>query len=364
MSTSTPARIPLSQYNKRLLIMGLIFAFIAVVVGCVAARMVVTSVVTGSWTVVPARILTVQLLGCALEVDGAHQVLCTYEYQIGGRTYRGARVGLHEQSDSIGSWHQDTYRALKGALDNNRPVTCCVDPADPNKSILVRTLRIDLLMFDMMFVLGFGGAGIGMCIYAARRARTPAPASPTVRPHMRLRPDWLNRGWIRWPRANEWMPTVMLNHLRWLRRFWWAVWLLWPAMFLVMLFTPSLAEGSLFGSLGLVMALLLGHHLLLRYCVRRFEQRVRDADFALCLRCGYPLRGLPPKHDCPECGTAYELNEVRKTWGKVLDDEIVDALQEGNWQCPHCGESVPANFTVCWNCEGSHAEIVDGTPLE
>lgn len=48
----------------------------------------------------------------------------------------------------------------------------------------------------------------------------------------------------------------------------------------------------------------------------------------------------------------------------VLDDEdyprameillsIKNAQQDGQseWQCSKCGESVPGNFTACWNCQ-------------
>lgn len=52
-----------------------------------------------------------------------------------------------------------------------------------------------------------------------------------------------------------------------------------------------------------------------------------------CSQCGYDLRGHRLKGKCPECGHAFELPAEVKT---------VD--------CPACGEEVPGNFEVCWNC--------------
>jgi len=49
---------------------------------------------------------------------------------------------------------------------------------------------------------------------------------------------------------------------------------------------------------------------------RRFavEERAVACGFALCLRCGYFLEGLPTKHRCPECGLPYDLNVTKAIW--------------------------------------------------
>ena len=38
----------------------------------------------------------------------------------------------------------------------------------------------------------------------------------------------------------------------------------------------------------------------------------------VCTRCGYSLVGLPEKHECPECGEAYERAELARTWRRWL----------------------------------------------
>lgn len=52
--------------------------------------------------------------------------------------------------------------------------------------------------------------------------------------------------------------------------------------------------------------------------VERFCRRAREHDYAICPECGYLLENLPANHKCPECGTPYDLNQIREVWGNVL----------------------------------------------
>ncbi len=47
---------------------------------------------------------------------------------------------------------------------------------------------------------------------------------------------------------------------------------------------------------------------------KRLESKVRAFDYKLCLQCGFPLVGLPGQHTCPECGQAYEVDQLRREW--------------------------------------------------
>jgi len=40
--------------------------------------------------------------------------------------------------------------------------------------------------------------------------------------------------------------------------------------------------------------------------------------------------------------------------GRPMAPAIGEAASE--WACPTCGEVVPANFEVCWNCQTPHSE--------
>jgi len=72
------------------------------------------------------------------------------------------------------------------------------------------------------------------------------------------------------------------------------------AMFLVYFCSLPLACGIL----------VLGKYL----TIRGVRELTRNAHCELCTQCGYPLLSLPERHACPECGVAYDIDEVRREW--------------------------------------------------
>jgi RNA polymerase subunit RPABC4/transcription elongation factor Spt4 len=59
---------------------------------------------------------------------------------------------------------------------------------------------------------------------------------------------------------------------------------------------------------------------------------------ATCTACGYDMTGHEGVVRCPECG-----NPVR-----VSEPEPAEPAPER--LCPHCHETVPGDFEVCWSC--------------
>ncbi len=47
---------------------------------------------------------------------------------------------------------------------------------------------------------------------------------------------------------------------------------------------------------------------------RRLRARLTAAGGQLCTECGYSLVGLAERGACPECGVAYEMEQVRAAW--------------------------------------------------
>lgn len=55
--------------------------------------------------------------------------------------------------------------------------------------------------------------------------------------------------------------------------------------------------------------------------VRAVRRRVRGNRFMPCLECGYVLTGLGERSRCPECGVAFQIEDVRRAWTKWLGPE-------------------------------------------
>ena len=51
-----------------------------------------------------------------------------------------------------------------------------------------------------------------------------------------------------------------------------------------------------------------------RVVFSRLKRHLLTNDCLVCLSCGYLLHGLPEEHICPECGTSYRIDELRRSW--------------------------------------------------
>lgn len=60
-----------------------------------------------------------------------------------------------------------------------------------------------------------------------------------------------------------------------------------------------------------------------RLYVGRFKRHLDRYEYAVCYQCAYPLQGLPDGHQCPECGSKYELAKTRRRWQRWLGREII-----------------------------------------
>jgi len=148
------------------------------------------------WKEVPAVIL-----GVALEThDDTLKVTAIFQYRYAGLTYRGSQVGLHSGSDNIGDYHRRVFRELDHYRRNGRSFHAFVNPENPSEAVLYRDLRWEVIGFYAIFVVTFGGAGIGLMVLGfigrnrqreAERLRELYPDAPWMH-----RLDW-SRGTIR-----------------------------------------------------------------------------------------------------------------------------------------------------------------------
>ncbi len=132
------------------------------------------------WPVTQARVLSAELKTHSGD-STTYEAIGRYEYDVAGRSYTGTRLGISTTADNIGDWHQQMSSRLHQAQRNGSTVSIHYNPEDPTQSIVDPRLRWGLIGFMMIFVLVFGGVGIGMFWWGMRnRARvidTPEAAS-------------------------------------------------------------------------------------------------------------------------------------------------------------------------------------------
>jgi hypothetical protein len=123
-----------------------------------------------SWVPVDAHIQTAQLH--TYSNDGTtYQAKATYQYSYNGQRYQGNRVNHTTGNDNIGSYQQEMAEMLKHRQSTRLPLTIWVDPANPDQSIIDRDIRWEMLAFKLLFVVLFGGVGIGGVLFSWLRQR-------------------------------------------------------------------------------------------------------------------------------------------------------------------------------------------------
>lgn len=103
-----------------------------------------------------------------------------------------------------------------------------------------------------------------------------------------------------------WLGLLFLIPLGW-------VWWLWhnPGLMAGGPFRPALIA---FAPQFVVIGIIWFSHRAIR---RRMQAKVRAVEGRICWRCMYDLSALEMQGVCPECGTAYEVEELRKRWASA-----------------------------------------------
>lgn len=144
-----------------------------------------------SWQPVDATLVSAQLHASRGKNSTTYSVTASYRFQAAGQDVYGRRVAINERSDNVGDFYEVLGARLERAQRNGRTVRAWVNPADLSESVIDRSLRWGLLGFWMVFVLLFGGVGVGMLAYAwhVRQKAMQAPPDPGATPWL-ARPEW------------------------------------------------------------------------------------------------------------------------------------------------------------------------------
>ena len=112
-----------------------------------------------SWEPVQAQLLDYNLHQGSVEGTTTYRAKAEYEYYYNNKKYTAKRVSIDRGSDNIGSYHQDMYDKLSRV--DNKPMTIWVNPNDPHQAVVDRSFRYGKFLFFLLFVVIFGGVGLG-----------------------------------------------------------------------------------------------------------------------------------------------------------------------------------------------------------
>lgn len=132
-----------------------------------------------SWPQVQAQLLEASLSVNRGDDSDTYQATARYTYRYQMLDYTSERVAIMDGSDNIGRFQQDLAHQLQQAQRHQRSVPAWVNPNDPSDAVLNRELRWSMLGFKLIFVLVFGGIGIGLMIFTltAKTGATDHPES-------------------------------------------------------------------------------------------------------------------------------------------------------------------------------------------
>lgn len=127
--------------------------------------MVGQSMSANSWVETPARLESHKLAYNRTTDGTTYQVQAVYSYDYNGRRYESSRVNWSRGFDNIGSYHQDMHAKLTQRARQGGDLKVWVDPNDPAESVIDRNMRWPILAFSGIFLLVFGGVGLGGLAY-------------------------------------------------------------------------------------------------------------------------------------------------------------------------------------------------------
>lgn len=164
------------------------------------------------WYEVPARVVSAQLNTHRGSKSGStYSVSAHYRYEVAGVAYDGHRPAINTSADNIGSFHENLAWRLESAQRSGTPLPVWVNPSRPQDSVADRSLRLGLLGFRMIFVVVFGGVGLGMLAWGWHMRRSGARKAPRLQA-VSDEPWLANKAWAD-------------NRIRSNKR--WEVWLAW-----------------------------------------------------------------------------------------------------------------------------------------
>lgn len=115
-----------------------------------------------TWVPTEAYVTAAELKSTRGSKSTTYRAVASFQYTWDGLDYTGSRVSLSKGADNIGDYQQETASTLISAMQNQTPVTLYINPRHPSQSVYDRNLRPIMVAFYGLFIVIFGGVGIGL----------------------------------------------------------------------------------------------------------------------------------------------------------------------------------------------------------
>ncbi|MDJ0908334.1 MAG: DUF3592 domain-containing protein [Woeseiaceae bacterium] len=159
------------------ILFALPFIGVGVWMGWSIGKIVHDSIEMRSWQPVQATLTSAGYTTHRGESD-TWEAYAEYSYRFDGRPFVGFRVTIDSGGDNIGNYHRNMGDRLRAIMASGEPITVWVDPDNPQDSIIDREIRWGIVGFKSIFVLLFGGFGLGILIAAIRAPKEKDEALP------------------------------------------------------------------------------------------------------------------------------------------------------------------------------------------
>ena len=106
------------------------------------------------WEPVEAAVFSAEIKNRKGDSGLTHQTTANYAYEVNGRFYGGDRVSLHNIGDNLGGYQ---HRMMDKLSRSGKTLMVYYNPANPQESIIDRSLRWGMMCFFAIFVVLFGG---------------------------------------------------------------------------------------------------------------------------------------------------------------------------------------------------------------
>ncbi|MCK0155078.1 DUF3592 domain-containing protein [Alcanivorax sp. S6407] len=134
---------------------------------------------SGSWSRVPATVLSSKLNSHRSDGSTTYSVSGSYRYRYGGVDYSSSQISQYSGSDNFGDYWQQLYGRIDTARRNNRTVSAWVNPDAPHEAYLDRTFRWGAVIFGFTFGGVFALVGAGVMFLMRRGSKEEALVSET-----------------------------------------------------------------------------------------------------------------------------------------------------------------------------------------